>query len=191
MKSDAITRVDQKMEGEDWIEKTQVVETLSAKVATELQEVRQPQVKVFRNKGDGTFEDVSSALGLDQVKLTAPRGLIAADVDGDGAPDLIVTQENAPPVLLRNVGANKNHFVRLDLSGYADNKTAIGSKVEIFASGQWQKWELAGASGLATQAPPQLLIGLGAADHIDLLRILWPTGILQDEIDLPRTQVIA
>jgi hypothetical protein len=117
--------------------------------------------------------------------------LIAADVDGDGAPDLIVTQLNAQPVLLQNQGASKNHFVRLDLGGYADNKTALGSKVEIFANGQWQKWELAGASGLATQAPPQLLVGLGKADHIDLLRILWPTGILQDEIDLPHTPVIA
>ena len=173
-----VTAVD--IDNDGWVDLAAVVETSAG-----------PQVKVFRNKGDGKFEDVSGALGLDAVKLTAPRGLIAADVDGDGAPDLIVTQENAPPVLLRNVGANKNHFVRLDLSGYADNKTAIGSKVEIFASGQWQKWELAGASGLATQAPPQLLIGLGAADHIDLLRILWPTGILQDEIDLPHTQVIA
>ena len=123
--------------------------------------------------------------------MKAPRGLIAADVDGDGAPDLIVTQLNAAPLLLRNVGANKNHFVRLDLSGYADNKTALGSKVEIFANGQWQKWELAGASGYQTQAPPQILIGLGEAEGIDLLRILWPTGILQDEIDLPHTQVIA
>ena len=125
------------------------------------------------------------------LKLRAPRGLIAADVDGDGAADLIVTQLNAPPVLLRNVGANKNHFVRLDLTGYADNKTALGVKVEIFSSGQWQKWELAGASGYQTQGPPQILVGLGKADGIDLLRILWPTGVLQDEIDLPHTQVIA
>ncbi len=173
-----LTAVD--IDNDGWVDFAAIVETGAG-----------PQVKVFRNKGDGTFEDVSSRLGLDSLHLKDPRGLIAADVDGDGAPDLIVTQENAPPVLLRNVGANKNHFVRLDLSGYADNKTAIGSKVEIFANGQWQKWELAGASGLATQAPPQLLIGLGEADHIDLLRILWPTGILQDEIDLPHTQVIA
>ena len=76
-------------------------------------------------------------------------------------PDLIVTQENAPPVLLRNVGANKNHFVRLDLTGYADNKTALGVKVEVFANGLWQKWELAGASGYQTQAAPQILVGLG------------------------------
>jgi tetratricopeptide (TPR) repeat protein len=173
-----VTAVD--IDNDGWVDLAAIVETSAG-----------PQVRVFRNKGDGTFEDVSGALGLDHVKLTAPRGLIAADVNGDSAPDLIVTQENAAPVLLRNVGANKNHFVRLDLSGYADNKTAIGSKVEIFANGQWQKWELAGASGLATQAPPQLLIGLGEADHVDLLRILWPTGILQDEIDLPHTPVIA
>lgn len=173
-----VTAID--IDNDGWIDLAAIVETSAG-----------PRVKVFRNKGDGTFEDVSRELGLDNVALKSPRGLIAADVDGDGAADLIVTQENGPPFLLRNVGANKNHFVRLDLSGFADNKTALGSKVEIFAAGQWQKWELAGASGLATQAPPQILIGLGDADHIDLLRILWPTGILQDEIDLPRTGVIA
>ncbi len=173
-----VTAID--IDNDGWIDLAAIVETSAG-----------PRVKVFRNRGDGTFEDVSHALGVDAVKFAAPRGLIAADVDGDGAADLIVTQLNAPPVLLRNVGANKNHFVRLDLIGYADNKTAIGSKVEIFANGQWQKWELAGASGLATQAAPQILIGLGKAESIDLLRILWPTGVLQDEIDLPHTPVIA
>ncbi len=148
-------------------------------------------MRALRNRGDGSFEDISHTLGLDSVKLTDPLGLIAADISGEGAPDLIVTQRNAPPVLLRNIGANKNYFVRLDLSGFADNKTALGAKVEIFANGQWQKWELAGASGFATQAPPQILVGLGRAPGIDLLRILWPTGVLQDEIDLPRTPIIA
>lgn len=146
---------------------------------------------VLRNRGDGSFEDVTSRLGLDHVHLKDARGLLAADVDGDGAPDLIVTQKDAAPVLLHNDGAQKNHFVRLDLLGYADNKTAIGSKVEVFANGQWQKWEISGASGYATQSPPQLMVGLGKAEHIDLLRILWPTGVLQDEIDLPHTQVVA
>ena len=168
------------IDNDGWIDLAAIVET---KAGT--------QVKVFRNRGDGSFDDVSRALGLDSVRLVAPRGLIAADVDGDGAPDLIVTQENAPPVLLRNMGANKNHFVRLDLTGLADNKTALGVKVEVFADGLWQKWELAGASGYQTQAPPQILVGLGQAPGIDLLRILWPTGVLQDEIDLPQQQVIA
>lgn len=173
-----VTPID--IDNDGWIDLAAIVDTSAG-----------PRVKVLRNRGDGSFEDVSHALGLDSVVLHAPRGLIAADVDGDGAADLIVTQLNAPPVLLKNVGANKNHFVRLDLSGYADNKTALGAKVEVFANGQWQKWELAGASGYQTQAPPQLLVGLGKAEGIDLLRILWPTGVLQDEIDLPHTPTIA
>src|SRR5208337_970841 len=127
-----LTPVD--IDNDGWIDLAAILETKAG-----------PRVRVFRNRGDGSFEDVSHALGLENIHLTEPRGLIAADVDGDGAPDLIVTQENAPPVLLRNVGANKNHFVRLDLAGLADNKTALGVKVEVFANGLWQKWELAGA----------------------------------------------
>ncbi|KAA6456894.1 tetratricopeptide repeat protein [Acidobacteria bacterium AB60] len=168
-----LTPVD--IDNDGWIDLAVVVETAAG-----------PRVRVLRNRGDGSFDDVSSALGLDRVTLSNPRGLIAADVDGDGATDLIVTQLNAPPVLLRNVGANKNHFARLDLSGYADNKTALGVKVEVFANGHWQKWELAGAVGYQTQPPPQILVGLGQAEGIDLLRILWPTGVLQDEVDLPK-----
>jgi tetratricopeptide (TPR) repeat protein len=168
------------IDNDGWIDLAAIVETKAG-----------PRVKVFRNRGDGSFEDVSQALGLDRVKLSAPRGLMTGDFTGSGAADLIVTQLNAPPVLLRNVGGNKNHSVRLDLTGYADNKTAIGTKVEIFANGQWQKWELAGASGYQTQGPPQLLVGLGDAEGIELLRMLWPTGVLQDEIDLPHQPVIA
>jgi tetratricopeptide (TPR) repeat protein len=173
-----ITPID--IDNDGWIDLAAIVETKEGQ-----------QLRVWRNRGDGSFEDVSRALGLDGLKLHDPRGLIAADLDGDGAADLIVTQVNAPPVLLRNMGANKNHFVRLDLTGLADNKTAIGAKVEIFAGGYWQKWELAGSSGYQTQSAPQILAGLGDADGIDLLRILWPTGVLQDEIDLPRTRVVA
>ncbi len=172
-----LTAID--IDNDGWIDLAAIVETPAG-----------PQVRVLRNRGDGSFEDVSHALGLDSLHLTAPRGLIASDVYDDGAAGLIVTQENAPPVLLRNVGANKNHFVRLDLTGLADNPTALGAKIEVFASGLWQKWELAGAAGYQTQAPPQILIGLGDAEGIDLLRILWPTGVLQDEIDLPRSPVI-
>jgi len=168
------------IDNDGWIDLAAIVETAAGS-----------SVRVLRNRGDGSFEDVSHALGLDDVKLQSPRGLIATDVDGDGAADLIVTQLNAPPVLLRNVGGNKNHSVRIDLTGFVDNKTALGAKVEVFASGHWQKFELAGAVGYQTQAPPQILVGLGEAEGVDLLRILWPTGVLQDEIDLPRQRVIA
>ena len=168
------------IDNDGWIDLAVIVETKAG-----------PQVHVLRNRGDGSFEDVSQALGLDKITLTAPRGLIAADIEGNGVADLIVTQLNAPPVLLRNKGDGHNHSVRIDLTGFADNKTAIGAKVEIFAGNHWQKFEIAGAVGLGTQGSSQILAGIGDADGVDLLRILWPTGVLQDEIDLPHQPVIA
>ena len=67
-----LTPVD--IDNDGWIDLAAIVDTSAG-----------PRVRVFRNRGDGSFEDVSHALGLDTVKLRAPRGLMAADVDGDGA----------------------------------------------------------------------------------------------------------
>jgi tetratricopeptide (TPR) repeat protein len=142
------------------------------------------ELRVLRNRGAAGFEDVSAAVGAYKLTLKNPRSLIAADVDGDGAADLIVTQMDGPPVLLRNVGGSKNHSLRIDLSGLADNKTAIGTKVEVFADGLWQKFEVAGASGYLGQGSSEVIAGLGQVDHVDVVRLLWPTGVPQDEIDL-------
>ena len=173
-----LTAID--FDNDGWIDLAAVVETAKGS-----------EVRVLRNLGNGSFEDVSKSLGLDAVKLENPRGLIAADVDGDGKADLIVTQFNASPVLLMNHLQTKNHSVRIDLTGFADNKTAIGAKVEVFAEGHWQKFEIAGSAGFVTQASPQLLVGIGDAKSVDMVRILWPTGVLQDEIDLPKKAVLA
>jgi hypothetical protein len=80
--------------------------------------------------------------------------------------------------------------VRLRLKGLADNKTGLGTKVEAYYNNGWQKWEVIGGSGYLTQGPPEVLIGLGAADGLDLLRLLWPTGVPQDEINIARQPVL-
>jgi hypothetical protein len=142
------------------------------------------QIRLFRNLGRDGFKDVSADVGLDKVQLTNPRALITGDYDGDGATDLLITQNHGPAVLLRNEGGNQHHWLRLALKGLADNKSAIGTKIEVFAGANRQKWEIAGSSGYLGQNSPQIIAGLGASRQADVVRMLWPTGVLQDEIEV-------
>jgi tetratricopeptide (TPR) repeat protein len=152
-------------DNDGWIDLAVLVETKTG-----------PQLLALRNLGPAGFADITAQLKLDKVQLKAPRSLIAADVDGDGDADLLVTEAGGSTILLRNDGGNRNHSLAIKLKGVADNKPGIGSKVEVFANGLWQKWEDIGQ--------PEILAGLGSADKADLVRLLWPTGVPQDEIDL-------
>ena len=142
------------------------------------------EVRLFRNLGPDGFKDVTADVGLDKIVLKEPRAIITGDYDGDGATDLLITQNHGPAVLLRNEGGNKNHWLRLNLKGLADNKSAIGTKVEVFAGGNRQKFEIAGSSGYLGQNSPYLTVGLGQATQADVVRMLWPTGVLQDEVEV-------
>ncbi len=123
-------------------------------------------------------------MGLDKIRLRHPRSVIAADFLGDGSTDLLITQNDGPPVLLRNVGGNRNHSLALKFEGTNDNRSALGTKVQVFSGTLHQKWEIAGASGYLGQGPATLTAGLGSRTEADVVRMLWPTGVLQDEIHI-------
>ena len=147
------------------------------------------EVRLFRNLGPDGWKDVTADVGLDKIQLKEPRAIIAGDYDNDGAVDLLITQNHGPAVLLRNEGGNKNNSLRLALKGLNDNKSAIGTKVEIFSAGLRQKFEVYGSSGYLGQNSPYLTIGLGQAKQADVVRLLWPTGVLQDEIEVAANKV--
>jgi tetratricopeptide (TPR) repeat protein len=142
------------------------------------------EVRLFRNLGADGFKDVTADVGLDKIQLKEPRAIITGDYDGDGAADLLITQNHGPAVLLRNEGGNQNHWLRLSLKGLADNKSAIGTKVEVFAGGNRQKFEIAGSNGYLGQNSTDIVVGLGDSKDADIVRLLWPTGVLQDEINV-------
>jgi len=69
------------------------------------------------------------------------------------------------------------------MKGLNDNKTAIGVKLEIFAGGLWQKFEINGV-GYLGQSAADVIVGLGPHKTVDVVRMLWPSGVIQDEIEI-------
>ncbi len=142
------------------------------------------RIVLLRNEGSAGFRELTTAVGLDKVNLVNPGTLITGDYDGDGDADLLVTQDGGPPVLLRNDGGNRNNWLRLSLKALADNKSSIGTKVEVFAGPLYQKFEVQSSSGYLGQNAPEILAGLGDVKEAEIVRLLWPTGVLQDEVQL-------
>ena len=138
---------------------------------------------VLRNE-QGRFADATMVVGADALGLKNGRAVLAGDLDGDGDTDLIVTRADGPPVVVKNDGGNANHALRLTLKGLNDNRSGVGTKVEVQAGASWQKWETVAASGFLGQSAPEVLAGLGAATQADVVRLLWPSGVVQDEVEL-------
>jgi len=142
------------------------------------------EIRLLRNLGEKGWEDVTKQVHLDSVKLSEPRAIAVADFDGNGDPDLVVTQLGGPPVVLRNEGGNQHNWMSIDLKALADNKSGIGTKVEVYAGALYQKWEVQGASGYLGQNAAPILAGLGSEKKAEIVRLLWPTGVPQDEVNL-------
>src|SRR5438876_8370379 len=136
------------------------------------------EIRLFRNRGPQGLEDVTHATGLDKIKLQHPRALLAGDFDQDGDTDLLIAQNGGDPILLRNDGGNRNSWIRLALHGLNDNKSATGTKVEVYAGTVQQKWETVSSSGYLSRSSPEVLAGLGDATQADVVRMLWPTGVV-------------
>src|SRR5262249_50157744 len=97
--------------------------------------------------------------GGEEGRVKEPRAIVAADLRGNGETDLVITQEGGAPVLLKSEGGAANNWMVLDLKALSDNKSAIGTKVEVYAGPLVQKWEVAGASGYLGQNAPLLHVG--------------------------------
>jgi len=133
---------------------------------------REPML-LFRNTGKG-FENVSAASGPIFSKPLAGRGLALGDFDNDGAVDVLVTQNNGAPVLLKNNSGRENHWLGLRLVGTKANIDAVGAKV-TYESGDLQRhpFKVGGGSYLSAH-DPRMVLGIGKRTKIDSLEVEWP-----------------
>jgi len=146
---------------------------------------REPML-LFRNNGKG-FENVSALSGQEFAKPLAARGLALGDFDNDGAVDLLISQNNGAPLLLRNLAAHENHWLGVRLVGTKANIDAVGAKI-TYQTGDLQrhKFKVGGGSYLASH-DPRIVLGLGKRPKIDWLEVQWPlpSGRKERFTDLP------
>jgi Tfp pilus assembly protein PilF len=136
--------------------------------------------RLLRNVGRAWVDVTSAAFG----RLAAPtattglRALAAADVDADGDTD-IVAAAGGVATLWRNSGEARNRSLRVQLRGRVTNRLGIGSKVQVRAGSLNGRFETSAA--WPPVAPSDIVFGVGPRPGAEVVRILWPSGILQAE----------
>jgi ASPIC/UnbV protein/VCBS repeat protein/tetratricopeptide repeat protein len=147
-------------------------------------------LRLYLNDGSGRFTDATESSGLGEIAAGDGRAVAAADLDGDGDLDLVMTRNGGPAVLLRNEGGNRNHWLRIDPRGLNSNKDGIGTKIEVQAGARWQRREAQAGSGYLSQSPAAAHFGLADRGLADFVRLLWPGGVLQSELDVAAGQSV-
>lgn len=128
---------------------------------------------VFRNDGRGGFEDVSE--GVADFKPAAHRGAAFADFDDDGRVDVVVSVLGGPAELWKNVTANRNRWVKVQLKGTRSNRDGIGAVVRVGT----QVSTASPAVGYASSSHAPVHFGASDGTDIDEVQVAWPSGIQQ------------
>ena len=134
---------------------------------------------LFHNERNGRFADVTKISGNGFTVPHAGRGAAFADFDNDGNIDVVVGNNNDPPLLLHNSGAPGRHFVTFHLAGVKSNRDAMGARVILEAGGLKQIREVAGGGSYLSQSDLRAHFGLGESTKVDSVEIRWPSGLRQ------------
>jgi len=138
--------------------------------------------QLFRNTGKGSFVEVTDA-GAEFVLLEVSRGAAFGDVDNDGDTDVLVTNNNGPARLLLNQIGNKNHWIGLRLIG-KNGRDVLGAQVDVVTANGVLRRRVRTDGSYLSANDPRVLVGLGAASQVKLVRVRWMDGTVEEFKDL-------
>jgi enediyne biosynthesis protein E4 len=144
---------------------------------------------VFRNLGDGRFEELIAEAGPGIEAAHASRGCAFGDFDNDGDLDILVVNLNEPPSLLRNDLSGSGRWLKVKLVGVKSNRSAIGARVTASYGGRRQAQEVLSQSSYYSVNDFRLHFGLGGADAADL-EIRWPSGNRESVLKVAANQLV-
>src|SRR5438876_730918 len=133
----------------------------------------QEPLMLFRNTGK-SFQNVSAESGPVFAKPLSARGMAIGDFDNDGAVDVLVSVNDAAPILLRNKIGNQNHWLGIKLAGKKSNPDAIGARVAYQAGDLKRSRTKVGGGSYLSSHDPRIVLGIGKRTKIDSMDIKWP-----------------
>jgi hypothetical protein len=131
---------------------------------------------VFRNLGNGSFEELIDEAGPAISATHCSRGCAFGDFDNDGDVDILIVNLNEPPSLLRNDMRGNHHWLKIKLIGTKSNRSAIGARVVLRYGTKKQAQEVMSQSSFYSSNDPRLHFGLGAETSADI-EVRWPSGL--------------
>ena len=144
---------------------------------------------LFRNLGNGKFEEVTAKMGAGFATPKVARGAAYADINNDGALDVLVMTNGGAPHLYRNEGGT-NHSLRVKLAGTKSNRDGIGAVVRV-ASGSDKQWlMMKSGSSYLSQSELVLTFGLGERTKADTVEIQWPSGQIDKLANIAAGQTV-
>jgi hypothetical protein len=155
----------------------------------------QPRVKyaepphLFRNLGNGKFDEVTATSGRAFASPRVARGAAYGDINNDGALDIAETTNGGPAVLFRNTGA-KNHSLRVKLSGTKSNRDGIGAVVRVTTGSEVQSEMLRSGSSYLSSSELVLTFGLAGHTQADAVEVRWPSGQVDRVTNVTADQII-
>jgi hypothetical protein len=147
------------------------------------------RVILYHNLGKGSFEDVSERAGPGILERHSSRGTALADLDNDGAVEVLVNNQNEQPSLLKLANRPAGHWLILQLAGKRSNRSAIGARARVTAGGRTQIQEVRSGGSYLSQSDLRLHFGLGNATVAENVEIRWPDGKVQRETNVAADRI--
>lgn len=149
--------------------------------------------QLFHNTGKGTFTEVTDPGMLGDLSLpTIGRGMAVGDFDNDGRLDVLVSNQNGPVQLFRNLDQNPNHWVSFKTIGVQSNRDGLHTRFTVIADGMKQTATVRAGSSFLSHSDTRVYFGLGPAAILDRVELSWPSGRkeLLSSVKADRTYVV-
>ncbi len=144
---------------------------------------------LFRNLGNGTFEELETQAGEGITTPHSSRGCAFGDFDNDGDMDVLIVNMNEPPSLLRNDMKVKKNWLKVKLEGVKSNRSAIGARVLVHYGTKVQVQTVLSQSSYYSCNDPRLHFGLGESVMADI-EVYWPNGLHEQHKKISANQLI-